>query len=371
MIEVTPARSERNISAIVGAYLPTRLESDISGVNNALALNTPLLSQRQGGLLWTDEDRWRLVSQIPTGLSLLRTSWREPLREPPVVSVSLTNQGVVGQLNTRLFANAETAILAAPEALPLAVKIDAEGVFQAGSDDRLEAGQFDSATLLDETAARRQEMYRALFSPSGTGSPLEVKGPTLLFWTPPIDPHVSFGDTQRLVGDALTAIPIVVTPPARGSTFAIPAVLLPFEAVDGPDGTPVSPAYSNARRSWVDGMVTASQITLRFQTPKTLTPMDLKSSTLYVEIKAPSRTIAISGWDSQQPVSLQRVTSPVGRMQTSIRDAKALRLDAEGGLRLNINVGPHPLEQEADIAKVGWSIKRVWLDVDAATIERR
>jgi hypothetical protein len=371
MIDVALARSERRITGIVGAYLPVPVDPRMSGVNNALAFDSPLLSGGQGGLWWADEHRWRLDAPIPAGLSLLRTSWREPLREPPIVSVSLTNRGIVGKLNTQLFANAENAILAAPDALPLAVKIDADGAFQAGSNDRLQPGQFDSNPLLDETAARRQEMYRTLYSPSAAGSPLKMKGPTLLFWTPPIDVHVSVDDTQRLVGDALTAVPIVMTPPARGSAFAIPSVLLPFEAVDGPDGTPVSSAYSNVRRSWVDGMVAASQITLRFQIPKVLSPLAIKRSTLYLEIKAPSRTVAISGWDGKKPVLLEQVHSPIGRLQTPIRDAKALRLDGEGGLLLTINVGPHPREHEADIAKVGWSITRVWLDVDAAMIERR
>jgi hypothetical protein len=48
-----------------------------------------------------------------------------------------------------------------------------------------------------------------------------------------------------------------------------------------------------------------------------------------------------------------------------------LRVDAEGGLLLNINVGTHPREREADLAQVGWSVARVWLDIDEAVIGPR
>jgi hypothetical protein len=289
--------------------------------------------------------------------------------EPLIASVSLTAEGIIGKLNKRLFPSAEMAILAAPGSLPLAVKIDADGAFHAGSDDRLEAGQFASDRLVDETAARRQEMYRTLFAASTAESPLEVQGPTLLFWTPPVDPHLDVGDILTLVGDALAAVPIVVTPPATGQMFAIPSVLLPFEAVNGPDGTPVSSAYSNVQGNWVEGMVAASQVTLRFQMPRSLTPLALKSSTLHVEINAPSRTVDFLGWNGRQPVHLQQASSPVGEVQTPIRELNALQLDPGGGLLLTIDVGRHPREQQADIAKVGWSIKRVWLDVDVAKIE--
>ncbi|MCC6492715.1 MAG: hypothetical protein IT424_06820 [Pirellulales bacterium] len=176
---------------------------------------------------------------------------------------------------------------------------------------------------------------------------------------------------MQTVGEALTAVAISLMPPSPGASFAIPSVFLPFEAVDGPDGTPATSAYSNARRSWVDGMVTASQITLRFQTPKSLAPLAIEKATLHVEISAPSRVVTLAGWQGEVATPLQRVTSPVGRLTAAIPDARMLGLDSTGGLRVNINVSSHPREQEANISKVGWSVQNVWLDIDAARTSPR
>ncbi|MCC6492714.1 MAG: hypothetical protein IT424_06815 [Pirellulales bacterium] len=157
LVHVIPERGEMHVRGVTDAYLPTAVAQGMSGADCALAGDGLLLSGR-GALHWLDDRRWRLNKPLPTGLSLMRLSWREPLHEKRVVSATLAEEGIVGTLNGRLFAEAETAILAAPGALPLAVRIAADGHFQAGAVDRLEAGQFAAAGLLDERTTRRQRL---------------------------------------------------------------------------------------------------------------------------------------------------------------------------------------------------------------------
>ena len=84
--------------------------------------------------------------------------------------------------------------------------------------------------------------------------------------------------------------------------------------------------------------------------------------------------IPLVGLDShgRSLAPLRTIRSPVGqRVDVPIVDAEVLRLDDRGGLALSINVGPHPREREANLAQVGWSIERVWLDIDAAVVQVR
>ncbi|MBA3485010.1 MAG: hypothetical protein H0T51_24705 [Pirellulales bacterium] len=371
LIDVMPSQGELSVSSIVGSYRPNESVQDIEGFGCSLLADAPLLQQSGARMVWTDDQRWRLErASLPSGFSLQRCSWRRPIVREASMTTTLTPLGIEGTLTGPYFATIENAIIAAPSKPWLAVKVDDEGVFRAGSKERLEHDQFASTQLLNDQTNRRQKILRSLVAAEKGEPSLRLNGPTLLFWTKPLEAPVAFGLTEQ-VGDALVVMPISITRPAPGSKVAIPALLLPFEAVEGNDGTPVTSAYSNASRAWVDALVAATQITLRFQAPPTLLPLSIKRVTLHVEIAAPSRTVAIAGWNARQLLTVKTVDSPVGgRLQAAITDPQMLQLDDRGGLLLNINVGPHPREATAALAEVGWNVKRVWLDVDEAVIER-
>ena len=98
--------------------------------------------------------------------------------------------------------------------------------------------------------------------------------------------------------------------------------------------------------------------------------MTVKRATLHVEITAPARSVVISGWRDQTRTPITSASSPVGKRLTApIRDAQLLQLDAQGGLLLNIDVGTHPHESDASLAKVGWKIDKVWLEIDEAVVD--
>jgi len=367
--EADDARGEMKVQAIVGAYEPARGAELLNGRDVALADEGPWVANPQG-VVWTDIGRWRLAAPLPAGLTLQPCTWHEDLPAPPLVDASLTSRGLQGELTASVVPQAENAILVAPGLPAVAVEIDAAGRWTAAIDARLEIDQFVAARMLDAPAQRRQTAYRNLLAPGATRPALRVDGPMLMFWTPPRTSPVSIGAGRRQVGACLMIAPVRVARPKTGGAVAIPAPLLPFTSVDSPDGSPASSAYSNLAGQWVDGLIAASRISLRFQIPPTALPMTVNRATWYVDVNAPGRKVDFSAWRGQTPASVAVVTSPAGR-RVAIRldDPTLLKLDAHGGLTLTIDVGPHPNEEEASLAKVGWNIERAWLEIHEATVD--
>jgi hypothetical protein len=117
-------------------------------------------------------------------------------------------------------------------------------------------------------------------------------------------------------------------------------------------------------------LVAATNITQRFQMPRMALPLEIRRATLYVDVTAPSREVSVAGWNGVTSVPLATKASPASvRMVASLDDPHALGLDNRGGLLLNVNVGRHPQEKEANLTRVGWHIDRVWLDVDEAIVQ--
>jgi hypothetical protein len=370
LIEATTESGDLYASSIVGACHPEAVETGVRGNGALMSAESPLLADAAGRFVWTDRDQWRLENVLlPAGVTLARVSWNSTLGNRPFIKATLTEQGIQGQLDSSLLHGGQDAMMAAPGAPNLAVAIDSNGVFAAGADQTLEPGQFVQSQLVDDRRNRRQRLYRELLT--GDRPHALVDRPTLLFWASPMKPPMALGETQQNVGEALVLAPLVLARPQPGSSVVIPSLLIPWQAVSGPDGTPVTSAYSNVERRWVDGLVAATRITLRFQMPAMALPLKIQRATFYLDVTAPSRNVSIVGWNRDQPVPLTTRSSPVGaRLAVSVDDPSLTGLDDRGGLRLNINVGRHPREEVADLAQSGWRIDRAWLDVNEALIEQ-
>jgi hypothetical protein len=95
-------------------------------------------------------------------------------------------------------------------------------------------------------------------------------------------------------------------------------------------------------------------------------------ATFHLDVTAPSREVSVVAWNGDQPIPLVTRSSPAStRIIVTLDDPRTTALDDRGGLLLNINVGRHPREEEADLAKSGWNIDRAWLDVNEAVIQPR
>jgi hypothetical protein len=370
LVEVSPERGDIRLRGVAGAYFPRPSSHDVTGSDCVLQPVNSLFDSTNR-IVWTDQNRWHLENTtLPAGVTLAHCSWYLDAQRRPVANATLDANGIVGQLELPRFDDPRDAVLISPGAAQLSVEISSDGSFRTGPDRMLEKNQFIAAGLIGEDARRHQEVYRELLAGSAQNSGSlnsNRKQPMLLFWAMSSELPINFGPTPRHVGEALVAVPLNIQRPEEGATITIPAALIPFATTAGPDGTRITSAFSSVDNSWVDNLVSEARITLRFQFPSNLLPLQLERATFHAEVTAPSREITIAGWNAAQRIKLTSAQSPVDRhLIVPIEDPETLCLDERGGLRLNIDVGPHPSKAEKDVARVGWHIDRVWLDARAA-----
>ncbi|HJT78010.1 MAG TPA: hypothetical protein VJ739_12475, partial [Gemmataceae bacterium] len=115
--------------------------------------------------------------------------------------------------------------------------------------------------------------------------------------------------------------------PAPGTRVTIPAPLVPYRRLL--DGAPVR-ALHDAR--------SAADMELRFQLPTAVLPFRVERARLAAKINAPSRRVTIAGRTDRGPVELYRAEGPLTPLHIDITDARLLRLDDEGGLRLDVSI---------------------------------
>ncbi len=185
-------------------------------------------------------------------------------------------------------------------------------------------------------------------------------------WTDPWDSGLALAGDHVLRGEALVAVPITLRRPPPSETINVPPPWLKFIAVDGPDGTTLTSAYSNERREWVDGLSRQTRISLRFELPAVLLPLEITTARLAATIHAPGRDVMVAGWRGGQRVAVATHRSPVRQQLTmQIDDPSILSLDDQGGLILNLDVAPHPDEKTAGESRTAWRISDVYLSCTA------
>jgi hypothetical protein len=183
--------------------------------------------------------------------------------------------------------------------------------------------------VLSDRQQRRQTLYReALRRPT-----LQVgEGRNVLFaWAEPIDLHFQLLPEGRTVGSALLAIPLRLEPPVAGERMTIPGPLVPYRRVQAEGLT--RPTLEFDQRA---------DLHLRFQLPAVVLPFTVEQARLVAKIDAPGRRVTIAGRSGNEQVELHRVESPLDPIRVEITEARLLRLDEDGGLHLNVDLGELP-----------------------------
>src|SRR5262249_53284630 len=118
----------------------------------------------------------------------------------------------------------------------------------------------------------------------------------------------------------------------------------------------------------------AADMHLRFQLPASVLPLKVEGARLLAKIHAPSRRITLSAPVEEGAVELYRVENPVDPIRTEITDVRCLRLDADGGLHLNVSVSDYPKAgkkgPEAWPHDEKWTIEYLELEVSGKTATR-
>lgn len=319
-------------------------------------------------MVWTDSDRFHIENMtLGSGLHLAQFSCTLQLPQPMAARATFSPDGLTGLTQTEPFVDLADALIATPAGNNLAVRLDADGTFTAAASDRLSATQYLAGALLTDKQRARAKVYEQLLDSDGSAH--FPTGPCLLIWARATQLPIDLLPDVPLVGDALLAVPLVIKPSAPGTQLLIPAAFLPYESVSGLAGTRASTAYDNARRRWIGPLTLGSKITLRFQLPPEILPLQLTRADAAITIRAPKRKLEISGIVSGEEVQVTSVDSPAGRIRFTIDDSRLLELDDRGGLRLTFSISSRSDEQLASIAEVGWQIENLQLDVSAIALQ--
>jgi hypothetical protein len=145
-------------------------------------------------------------------------------------------------------------------------------------------------------------------------------------------------------GSALVTIPVSWQRPTLAhSPFSIPAPMLPFREIQGPDGLRPCGLYDVRHRNWVE-RTGSTACWLAFEPPKSLLPLDIKSATITFKVLGPMERLELSAAIDGRLQSIKIWNTPVGTLTHEIIDSRLLKLDVHGRLPLRIDVGPKSLQ---------------------------
>src|SRR5207249_848693 len=119
-------------------------------------------------LMLTDLETWRWENlSLPAGVRLAPFRYTVPTSEPLAAVARFGPVGLEGKLKSGPFTDLADALLATPTGRNLAVRMNADGGFRAGTPDILPAGQYLATTVLSDRQQRRQNLYREFLSRKG------------------------------------------------------------------------------------------------------------------------------------------------------------------------------------------------------------
>jgi hypothetical protein len=281
----------------------------------------------------TDRDAWHWENlNLPAGVRTAPFHDTVRLDQPIRASARFGPEGLLGKV-TGPFSDLTDAIVNTPTGRNLAVHLGPDGTFRAGITDILPKGDFLSGAVLTDQQQQRQKIYRALLDRPRTVNITEPRN-LLLAWGKPFDlPFVLAPQgereraSQRRVGSALFRIPLTLEKPSPGESVTIPAPLISYQRiVDAGSIRPLMEANDSI------------DMHLRFQLPTEVLPFQVERARLRLKIDAPSRRVTISGREDSRLVELYHADSPLDPLRIEITEKPFLRLDAEGGLHLNLTI---------------------------------
>jgi hypothetical protein len=345
VVEGVAGVPEAAAHGLLAVYRPDSGAAEVGATRGGLfELDMAGLEGRNRRLILTDTDAWHWENlALPAGVRL--APFRATLRtgEPVAAVARFGPDGLEGRVAAGPFRNLGDALLSTPGGRALAARLGPDGAFRAGPEDALPRGQFLAGAVLNDRQQRRQELYRELLRLRPALAPPErrtelvsradpLEGRTaLLAWADPVDLGFTLAPEARLAGNALLVLPVRFERPAPGTRVTIPGPLVLCQRVLETGlvwPTPVS--------------TQGADMHLRFQLPRAALPLQVERARLLAQVAAPSRRFTVSGRADGGLVELLRVESPLDPVRVEIDQERLLRLDAEGGLHLNLSLSSIP-----------------------------
>jgi hypothetical protein len=362
VVHADPGTPEAAVEGLLAVYRPESGAAAVGASRGGLFdLDMAGADGQSRRLMLSDLGAWHWENlTLPAGVRYAPFRFTASTGRPVSAVATFGPAGLQGKLVAGPFTNAADALLSAPGARNLALRLGPDGTFRAGSADALPAGQPLAAGLLSDRQQRRQAFYREFFK-----RPRRLSGgPTLLAWADPADTHFTLAPDARTAGDALLIVPLRLERPAAGERVTIPGPLVPSRRIlgDGP-----------ANLTW-EATVPIDML-LRFQLPAALLPFRVERARLFTRFDAPARRVTVSGRADGRAVEVFGADSPTGPFRVEIADARVLGLDKDGGLLLNLAVSA-PLAggaagQQGPPAADKWTIEYLELEVTGRAEENQ
>jgi hypothetical protein len=355
VVDPVAGTGEANVAGLYALYHPSSGPVEIGTRNGSvLGLDAEGLEGQTRVRVQTDTDSWHWEGlSLPAGV---RTGpFRTTVKSGRVAAVARFGpDGLEGKFETGIFRAVGDAIIATPVGRePLAVRLRPDGAFTVASGDHLPPGQYLSGAVLTDRQQRRQAIYRQLLTTPTRGAGRNL----LLAWADPEGVVPIDGEGVRLVGGLMLAVPLEFerTPPDTGVT--VPRGFSAYKRFQDGFQMPVSP----------DGHF-PSDMRLRFQLPPSVLPLRVERATFFARVRSPSRRFTVAGVaDGKRLVPVYQADAPVDPIRVEITDPALLRLDDEGGLYLNVSLGPTLAGAAADSV---WAIESLSVEVAGRTEKR-
>src|SRR5262249_14446358 len=174
--------------------------------------------------LLTDMDSWHWENlALPAGVRLAPFQQTVPTGEPLAAVARIGPDGLEGRIAAGSFQNLTDVLLSTPHGRRMALRLQPDGAFSAGTGDILPAGAFLAGGVLSDRQQRRRDIYKQFLKRTAVGpeSPNVV-----LAWADPIDMRFTLLSDVRAVGDALLVIPLRLQRSTPGERVTIPGPLV-------------------------------------------------------------------------------------------------------------------------------------------------
>ncbi|MCO6458865.1 MAG: hypothetical protein J5I93_26455, partial [Pirellulaceae bacterium] len=182
LLDAVPDQSELNVVGSLGLYNPVPLDEPLGSERGGLLW--PDMTGLQGTtrrLIFSDLDRFAWDNlRLPPGVRLAAVETTAPLAGPLRAWASFQESGLQGQLRAADAVELSDAVIATPSGRLLAVRIDAEGHFEATADGVFARGQYSAEALLSDEGRRRRDLYARLLDPERIDR--LIRRPSLLVW---------------------------------------------------------------------------------------------------------------------------------------------------------------------------------------------
>lgn len=294
-------------------------------------------------IVWDDSGKssWQFVDQPPGVVRHVKSQSLVTLPQPWKVIGKFTERGFEGTLQGIPAANAQDPVIASLPSPPLAVEFDPDAEDKFIASKMLDRDQYIDSALVTDTQQQRQQFIRELIADTGS---LVSQTPSLLLWTNPVPTGTDFGDGFGREGWALASIPIRIDRAAPGESFMIPPMFVSLRASSrGP-----SIFFNTAKGRTPDSFNKPGKFELRCVPPSAVLPCDMKRALIAIRAVAPGRTMTISGFNGDQPVTLLEQPNPNGRVECVIDNPDVLSLDSEGGLPIEVSFSQTEKEKIAE-----------------------